>query len=155
MRIIKMTMPKMQLNSKFVNNMLPEWGRFVSTVKLNRGLLFRIFRVDRTEVKGIMLGEQLQLGMGEFRTEWNGTVLDEEQSLFIAGGQTNTFDDNVDEEPVQDSTLNEDNIFQADQCDAFDSDVNEAPTAQTMFMANLSLSDPIYDEAGPLYDSNK
>nr|GEW33301.1 enolase-like isoform X3 [Tanacetum cinerariifolium] len=28
----------MQLNSKFVNNMLPEWGRFVTTVKLNRGL---------------------------------------------------------------------------------------------------------------------
>ncbi|GKC68086.1 retrovirus-related pol polyprotein from transposon TNT 1-94 [Tanacetum coccineum] len=38
MRNIMMTMPKMQLNSKFVNNMLLEWGRFVTTVKLNRGL---------------------------------------------------------------------------------------------------------------------
>ncbi|GKG05514.1 hypothetical protein Tco_0325600, partial [Tanacetum coccineum] len=38
MRNIKMSMPKMQLNSKFVNNMLPEWGRFVTAVKLNRGL---------------------------------------------------------------------------------------------------------------------
>ncbi|GKA95231.1 hypothetical protein Tco_0817269 [Tanacetum coccineum] len=28
----------MQLNSKFVNNMLLEWGRFVTAVKLNRGL---------------------------------------------------------------------------------------------------------------------
>ncbi|GJT51623.1 uncharacterized mitochondrial protein-like protein [Tanacetum coccineum] len=28
----------MQLNSKFVNNMLPEWGQFVTVVKLNRGL---------------------------------------------------------------------------------------------------------------------
>nr|GEX30054.1 retrovirus-related Pol polyprotein from transposon TNT 1-94 [Tanacetum cinerariifolium] len=28
----------MQLNSKFVNNMLPEWGRFMTAVKLNRGL---------------------------------------------------------------------------------------------------------------------
>ncbi|GJT23425.1 hypothetical protein Tco_0893362 [Tanacetum coccineum] len=27
-------------------------------------------------------------------------------------------------------------------------------TAQTMFMANLSSADPIYDEAGPSYDSN-
>nr|GEW15855.1 hypothetical protein [Tanacetum cinerariifolium] len=35
---IKMTMSRMQLNSKFVNNMLPEWGRFVTAVKLNRGL---------------------------------------------------------------------------------------------------------------------
>ncbi|GJX20104.1 hypothetical protein Tco_0222781 [Tanacetum coccineum] len=104
-------------------------------------------RVDRTEVKGIMLGKQLQLGTGEFKTEWamqilnskyfkdkmllmhaqeNGAVLDEEQLLFIA----------------------------ADQCDAFDSDVDEAPTAQTMFMANLSSADPIYDEAGPSYDSD-
>nr|GFA56965.1 hypothetical protein [Tanacetum cinerariifolium] len=29
-------------------------------------------------------------------------------------------------------------FLQADDCDAFDSDVDEAPTAQTMFMANLS-----------------
>nr|GEV95548.1 integrase, catalytic region, zinc finger, CCHC-type, peptidase aspartic, catalytic [Tanacetum cinerariifolium]GEX97460.1 integrase, catalytic region, zinc finger, CCHC-type, peptidase aspartic, catalytic [Tanacetum cinerariifolium]GEX97474.1 integrase, catalytic region, zinc finger, CCHC-type, peptidase aspartic, catalytic [Tanacetum cinerariifolium] len=38
MRNIKMTMSRMQLNSKFVNNMLPEWSRFVTVVKLNRGL---------------------------------------------------------------------------------------------------------------------
>nr|GFB86298.1 hypothetical protein [Tanacetum cinerariifolium] len=56
----------------------------------------------------------------------NGVVLDEERLLFIA----------------------------ADQCDGLDYDVDEAPTAQTMFMANLSLADPIYDEAGPSYDSN-
>nr|GEV56925.1 retrovirus-related Pol polyprotein from transposon TNT 1-94 [Tanacetum cinerariifolium] len=37
-RNIKMTMSRMQLNSKFVNNVLPEWGRFVTAVKLNRGL---------------------------------------------------------------------------------------------------------------------
>ncbi|GJU41324.1 hypothetical protein Tco_1194281 [Tanacetum coccineum] len=35
MRNIKMTMSRMQLNSKFVNNMLPEWGRFVTAVKFN------------------------------------------------------------------------------------------------------------------------
>ncbi|GKA74647.1 hypothetical protein Tco_0780949, partial [Tanacetum coccineum] len=29
---------RMQLNSKFVNSMLPEWGRFVTAVKLDRGL---------------------------------------------------------------------------------------------------------------------
>nr|GEX68774.1 retrovirus-related Pol polyprotein from transposon TNT 1-94 [Tanacetum cinerariifolium] len=40
------------------------------------------------------------------------------------------------------------------QCDAFDSDVDEAPTAQTMFMANLSSATPVYDKAGPSYDSN-
>ncbi|GJT09232.1 integrase, catalytic region, zinc finger, CCHC-type containing protein, partial [Tanacetum coccineum] len=38
MRNIKMTMSRMQLNFKFVNNMLPEWSRFITEVKLNRGL---------------------------------------------------------------------------------------------------------------------
>ncbi|GKC87139.1 hypothetical protein Tco_1147788, partial [Tanacetum coccineum] len=42
----------------------------------------------------------------------------------------------------------------ADDCDAFDSDVDEAPTAQTMFMENLSSADPVYDEASPSYDSD-
>ncbi|GKE36337.1 hypothetical protein Tco_1459742 [Tanacetum coccineum] len=41
-----------------------------------------------------------------------------------------------------------------DDCDAFDSDVYEAPTAQTMFMANLLSADPVYDEASPSYDSD-
>ncbi|GJS65258.1 hypothetical protein Tco_0679822 [Tanacetum coccineum] len=48
--------------------------------------------------------------------------------------------------------LNVDNVFQADDCDAFDSDVDEAPMAETMFMANLSFADPVYDEAGLSYD---
>ncbi|GKA36982.1 retrovirus-related pol polyprotein from transposon TNT 1-94 [Tanacetum coccineum] len=69
----------------------------------------------------------------------NGAVLDEEQLLFLTGEQVTNFDDDV---------------FEADQCDAFDSDVDEAPTTQTIFMANLSSEDPIYDEAGTSYDSN-
>ncbi|GKE68205.1 hypothetical protein Tco_1526277 [Tanacetum coccineum] len=56
----------------------------------------------------------------------NGVALNEEQLLFIA----------------------------ADDCDAFDSDVDEAPNAQTMFMANLSSANLVYDEAGPSYDSD-
>ncbi|GKF99239.1 hypothetical protein Tco_0298022, partial [Tanacetum coccineum] len=47
----------------------------------------------------------------------------------------NTFDADVDNQPVQDLALNEDNIFQADECDAFDSDVVDEPTAQSIFMA--------------------
>ncbi|GJV05155.1 retrovirus-related pol polyprotein from transposon TNT 1-94 [Tanacetum coccineum] len=60
----------------------------------------------------------------------NGVVLDEEQLLFIAGGQDSTFIDDVDEPPVQDLALN------------------------TMFMENLSLADPIYDKVGPSYNSD-
>ncbi|GJS57880.1 hypothetical protein Tco_0652664 [Tanacetum coccineum] len=64
---------------------------------------------------------------------------DEEQLLFLTGELCHHFDDD---------------IFEADQCDAFDSDVDEAPTTHTIFMANLSSEDPIYDEAGTSYDSN-
>ncbi|GJW07564.1 hypothetical protein Tco_1569987 [Tanacetum coccineum] len=35
---ITMTMPKILLKSKFINYMLPEWGRFVTAIKLNKGL---------------------------------------------------------------------------------------------------------------------
>nr|GEU81980.1 hypothetical protein [Tanacetum cinerariifolium] len=84
----------------------------------------------------------------------NGVALDEEQLLFIAGGQDNVVDKDVDEQPIHDLALNVNNVFQADECDAFDSDVDEASTVQTMFMANLSLVDPVYDEAGLSYDSD-
>ncbi|GKF96129.1 hypothetical protein Tco_0288864, partial [Tanacetum coccineum] len=158
------------------------------------GLLFRMFRVDIIEVRGTMQGVQVQLVMGELRTELgmanlgptsrlsvtncncighmqettlspsdhrtseyfkdkmllmqaqeNGVALNEEQLLFIAGRQDNVVDEDMDEKPIQDLALNVDNVFQADDCDAFNSDVDEAPTAQTMFMENLSSADPVYD----------
>nr|GEU74741.1 hypothetical protein [Tanacetum cinerariifolium] len=56
----------------------------------------------------------------------NGVALDAEQLLFLAGGQDNAIDDDVDEQP--------------------------APMAQTMFIANLSSTDPVTNEAGPSYD---
>nr|GEV78604.1 retrovirus-related Pol polyprotein from transposon TNT 1-94 [Tanacetum cinerariifolium] len=52
-------------------------------------------------------------------------ALDEEKLLFFAGGQANAIDEDVDEQPVQDLALNVDNVFQADDCDAFDSDVHD------------------------------
>nr|GEV70307.1 hypothetical protein [Tanacetum cinerariifolium] len=84
----------------------------------------------------------------------NGVALDEEQLLFLAGGQDNAIDEDVNEQHVQDLALNVDNVFQADECDAFDSDVDEAPVAQTMFMVNLSSANLVSDEAGPSYDSD-
>ncbi|GKB12658.1 hypothetical protein Tco_0846581 [Tanacetum coccineum] len=124
---------------------------------------------------------QVWLVMGELRTESgmliqvnqgrssattateNGVALDKEQLLFLAGGHDNAIDEDVDEQPVQDLALNVDNVFQADNCDAFDSDVDEAPTAQTMFMANLLSADPnavrehheyVKDNAVPVVQSN-
>nr|GEY83483.1 hypothetical protein [Tanacetum cinerariifolium] len=138
-------------------------------------LWFRIFRVDRIEVKGPIHRVEVQLAhiarnctqpkrpqnsdyykdkMLLMQAQENRVALDEEQLLFLAGGQDTAIDEDVDEKPVQDLALNVDNVFQADECDAFDFDVDEAPTVQTMFMANLSSADPVNDEAEPSYDSN-
>nr|GEU97017.1 hypothetical protein [Tanacetum cinerariifolium] len=216
---IKMTMSRMQLNSKFVNNMLPEWGGFVTAVKLNRRLRdsnydqlyaylkqheahanenkMMLDRFTQQIVDPLALMNQAIVQDGRvvvqnvqgrqnrgqgtnprgggaagyggaqnrvrnanpdkmllMQAQENGVASDEEQLLFLAGGQDNAIDEDVDEQPIQDLALNVDNVFQADDCDAFDYDVDEAPTAQTMFMANLSSVDLVYDEAGPLYDSD-
>nr|GEW89364.1 retrovirus-related Pol polyprotein from transposon TNT 1-94 [Tanacetum cinerariifolium] len=55
---------------------------------------------------------------------------------------------------MQDLALNVDNVLQADDCDAFNFDVDEALTEQTMFMANLSSANPVTDEGGPSHDSD-
>ncbi|GJY17711.1 hypothetical protein Tco_0389202 [Tanacetum coccineum] len=273
MRNIKMTMPRMQLNSKFVNNMLPEWSRFITEVKLNKGLkesnfdqLYAYlkqhevhanenrtmmerflqptndplalvsnasvqqystqsskspqssnepspadnFQLDsgrsvrilssktnnqlrtssnarnkamvqdgrvvvqdvcgrynannqgrpfqRNNAKGNVVagnvGDYFKDKMLLMQAQENSVVLHEEQSLFLAGEHVTNFDDDVDDSPENYLTLNVDHIFEAGQCDAFVSDVDEAPNVQTMFMVNLSSEDPIYDEAGPSHDSN-
>nr|GEV76636.1 retrovirus-related Pol polyprotein from transposon TNT 1-94 [Tanacetum cinerariifolium] len=285
MRNIKMTMSIMQLNSKFVNNMLPEWGRFMTAVKLNNGLgdsnydqlyaylkqheahanenkmmldQFTQHTVDPLALmsnvshqqhysqsfttlpstyvslhladnphidSGLSLtdnlienltntltiltqsreqsmggsaagygGAQNRVGNANpgqarqikcykcngirhiarnctqpkhprifnyfkdkmllMQAQENGVALDEERLLFLAGGQDKAIDEDVDEQTIQDLALNVDNVFQADDCDAFDSDVDEAPTAQAMFMANVSSIDPVYDEVDPSYDSD-
>ncbi|GKE45297.1 integrase, catalytic region, zinc finger, CCHC-type containing protein, partial [Tanacetum coccineum] len=79
----------------------------------------------------------------------NGAVLDEEELLFLAGEQANPFNADADNQPVRDLALNEGNIFQADECDAFDSDIDDEPIAQSIFMANLSSHGPANLQVGP------
>ncbi|GKB72285.1 hypothetical protein Tco_0933697 [Tanacetum coccineum] len=134
------------------------------------GSWFRMFKGDRIRIRETLLGELVQQEMREHRIELgmpkqnsdyfkdkmmlmqaqeNGAVLDEEELLFLAGELTNTFDADVDNQPFRDLALNEDNIFQADECDAFDSDVDDEPTAQSIFMASLSFVGPVNLQAGP------
>ncbi|GKA82633.1 hypothetical protein Tco_0789381 [Tanacetum coccineum] len=254
---IKMKMSKIQLNSKFVNNMLPEWGRFVTAVKLNKGLKDSNFdqlyaylkqheahanenkmmleRLTQQTVDPLALmsnvspqhyhsqsstnppttyhqphsadTSQYDLGLSptdnlienltntlalltqsyktflpqtnnQLRTSSNlrnqATVQDGRVVVQNVQGRQNRgqvisattamgvrphskdchqpsnpqnseyFKDkmllmqaqeNGDEQPVQDLALNVDNVFQADDCDAYERIVDEAPYAQTMFMA--------------------
>ncbi|GJR14298.1 hypothetical protein Tco_0796950 [Tanacetum coccineum] len=254
MRNIKMTMSRMQLNSKFVNNMLPEWGRFVTAVKLNRGLrdsnydqLYAYLKqheahanenkmildrftqhivdplalmsnvshpryysqssttlpstyvpphfADNTQLdSGLSLTDNLIENLtntlalltqsyktyppkinNQLKTSSNprnqATVQDDRVIVQNVLGQQNRGQGNnaqgagttgyrgaltelgmviqvkqgrLSATTATDLALNVDNVFQAYDCDAFDSDVDEAPMAQTMFMANLSSADPIY-----------
>ncbi|GJU92184.1 hypothetical protein Tco_1304607 [Tanacetum coccineum] len=65
------------------------------------------------------------------------------------GEQANTHDADVDDQPIQDMAQHDPNIFQADDCDALDLDVDDEPTAQTIFMANLSSVVSSLQQAGP------
>ncbi|GJV46730.1 hypothetical protein Tco_1436942 [Tanacetum coccineum] len=71
------------------------------------------------------------------------------QSIVSCGEAGYNVDDDVDDSQENDLALNVDHIFEADECDAFDSDVDEGPTSQTMFMANLTSEDPNNDESVP------
>nr|GEX63373.1 integrase, catalytic region, zinc finger, CCHC-type, peptidase aspartic, catalytic [Tanacetum cinerariifolium] len=154
MRNIKITMFRMQLNYKFVNNMLPEWGRFVTTIKLTRGLrdsnydqLYAYLKQHETYAKEnkIML-ERFSYNIVDPLALMSNVSNPQRR-------QDNAFDDDVNEQPDQDLALNVDNVFQADDYDTFDSDVDEAPTAQTMFMANLSYAD-VHKQHPSTDDSN-
>nr|GEV24741.1 hypothetical protein [Tanacetum cinerariifolium] len=142
MRNIKMTMSRMQLNSKFVNNMLPEWGRFVTAE--NKMMLER-FSQNTFDPLALMSNVSNPQRYSPSSSTSSSTQVPQhlaDNPHLDSSGHDNTFDDDVDEQHVQDLALNVDNVFHADDYDAFDSDVDEAPTTQTMFMANLSSADP-------------
>ncbi|GKB23888.1 hypothetical protein Tco_0863289 [Tanacetum coccineum] len=67
-----------------------------------------------------MHGVQVQLDMGELKQSWEcksgqarqiKVALDEEQLLFLAGGQDNDVDEDVDEQLVHNLALSVDNVF--------------------------------------------
>ncbi|GKA66214.1 integrase, catalytic region, zinc finger, CCHC-type containing protein, partial [Tanacetum coccineum] len=71
----------------------------------------------------------------------NGVILDEEQSLFLAGGLDNAIDEDVDEQPVQDLALNVDNISYDEAGPSYDSDVLSEVQAHDHYQDAVSLKE--------------
>nr|GEX01566.1 integrase, catalytic region, zinc finger, CCHC-type, peptidase aspartic, catalytic [Tanacetum cinerariifolium] len=103
MRNIKMTMSKMQLNSMFVNNMLPEWAGY-------GGVHNRVGNANlgqARQVKCYNSNDKMLL----MQAQENGVALDEDQLLFLAGGQANAIDKDVDEQPMTMSKMQLNSMF--------------------------------------------
>nr|GEV82774.1 retrovirus-related Pol polyprotein from transposon TNT 1-94 [Tanacetum cinerariifolium] len=154
----------MQLNSKFMNNMLPEWGRFVTAVKLNRGLR------DSNYDKLYAYLKQHEAHANENKMMWDrftqhivdplalmnqaiaqdGKVVVQNVQGRLNQGQGNN--PRGGDAAGYGGAQNKVGNANPDDYDAFDSDVDEALTVQTTFMVNLSSANPVYDKAGPSYD---
>nr|GEW84293.1 putative zinc finger, CCHC-type [Tanacetum cinerariifolium] len=156
MRNIKMTMSNIQLNSKFVNNMTPEWDRAGNAnqgqgkpIKCYNCGGFRHIARNYTQPMHPQNSDYFKEKMLLMQAQENKAVLDKEELLFLACEQANTYDADVDDLPVHDMAQNDPNIFQVDDYDAFDSDFDDEPIAQTIFMANLSSAVSSLQQAGP------
>nr|GEV91626.1 putative ribonuclease H-like domain-containing protein [Tanacetum cinerariifolium] len=95
------------------------------SIKWLSGRFVTAMKLNREDM-GTMQWEHVQLVIGELRTEL-GILIQVKHGRLSAA------------------------TVMADECDAFDSDVDEAPTTQTMFMENLSSADLVYDETDPSY----
>ncbi|GKA66272.1 hypothetical protein Tco_0766080 [Tanacetum coccineum] len=143
MRNIRMTMPNIQLNSKFVNNMSPEWDRFVTAVKLNKGMkeinheqLYAYLKQhEKHAAQDRLIIERITPAMND-QLAFNVQGRQNQNQRYFARGNGTTGNRGAQNRAgkwpiaVQGKP--------ADECDAFDSDVDDEPTAQSIFMANLS-----------------
>ncbi|GJY99220.1 hypothetical protein Tco_0516650 [Tanacetum coccineum] len=140
--MINMSMSNMQINTKFVNHLRPEWSRFVTTAKQARNL--QVVNFDQlgeghiakqcTAKKMVKDSEWFKDKMLLAQSQEAGVVLHEEQQDFLA----DRLEENDD---CNDLQLHTTSNFKADHVDAYDSDCDDQATASAIFMASLILQD--------------
>nr|GEX02866.1 UBN2 domain-containing protein [Tanacetum cinerariifolium] len=173
MRNIKMTMSNIQLNSKLVNNMTPEWDRFVTAIKLDKGLKEtnheQLYAYLKQHEKHATYDRLINDKFNPTTTEPLALISHERQNqnqrnfargtgtAGNGGAQNRVGNANHGQgKPIKcynygvhDMAQNDPNIFQANDFDAFDSNIDDEPTAQTIFMANLSSVMSSLQQADP------
>nr|GEU53087.1 retrovirus-related Pol polyprotein from transposon TNT 1-94 [Tanacetum cinerariifolium] len=139
---IKMIMSRMQLNSKFVNNMLPEWGRFVTVMKLNRGLRDSNYDQLYTYLK-----------QNEAHANENKMMLDRftQHTVDPLALMFNVSRQQVDKTEVKETMQGAQVQLVMRGAQIRVGDVNSGQARQ---IKCYNCNDPVYGEAGPPYDSD-
>ncbi|GJR03027.1 hypothetical protein Tco_0526011 [Tanacetum coccineum] len=154
MQNIKMTMSRMQLNSKFVNNMLPEWGRFLTAIKLNRGLrdgnydqLYDYLKQHEAHANEnkMMLDRFTQHTIDPLALMLNGRQ--------NRGQRNNARGAGVDGYGRALNRVGNANPGQVDKNNAVDEDASYC-TELCLYGTIYQSAHPVYDKAGPSYDSD-
>nr|GEU67451.1 integrase, catalytic region, zinc finger, CCHC-type, peptidase aspartic, catalytic [Tanacetum cinerariifolium] len=155
MRNIKMTMSRLQLNSKFVNNMLPEWGRFVTAE--NKMMLERF---SQPTVDPLVLMSNVSNPPHYFpssltlsSTQVPQHIADSSCTLAenLIENLTNTLGGNAAGYGGAQTRVGNVNPGQARPVKCYKCIENGVALDAEQL---LFLADPVTDEAGPSYDSN-
>ncbi|GJW58182.1 retrovirus-related pol polyprotein from transposon TNT 1-94 [Tanacetum coccineum] len=163
MNIYKMTLQQFQVNTKFLNSLLPEWSKFITDVKLiDSGLVVLVFKQgdDPIDVINKMMSFLSTVVTSHFPSTNNqlrNSSNPRQQQLFMMEGDKFLLveaqgngkvlneeeleflaDPGIAEGLVTQTVITHNATYQADDLDAYDSNCNEISTAKAVLMANLS-----------------
>ncbi|GJY88279.1 integrase, catalytic region, zinc finger, CCHC-type containing protein [Tanacetum coccineum] len=140
MNMINMLMANMQINTKFLNDLQPEWIRFVTAAKQARNLyvvnfdqLYAFLKHNEKDAKEVReMGEGHIAKQCTTKKRVKDTEWFKDKMLLVQAQEVG-----------------------ADHVDAYDSDCDNEPTASAIFMASLSPVGSLNDDTvAPTYDSD-
>ncbi|GJZ23330.1 hypothetical protein Tco_0560789 [Tanacetum coccineum] len=149
MNKINITMRPVQINTKFLNSLQPEWSKLVTDVKLEKDLhtsnydqLYSYLEQHEAHdnegqnVAGMGLKRNASGSGGNTsgQAKESGQVLDEEQLAFLA-------DPGVVDGQATQTIITHSVAYQTDDLDAYDLDCDDISSTKVILMANLSSYD--------------
>ncbi|GKA33292.1 hypothetical protein Tco_0719659 [Tanacetum coccineum] len=157
MNIINMKMTPIQISTKFVNHLQPEWSRFVTAAKqaknhhkVNFDQLYAYLKQNENDANEVRaMRQRYPDPIALLANTYNLPPSYSRKGKATGTWVINTVGDVKANQP----RLHKTSIFKSDHVDAFDSDCDEAPTASAIFMARLSPTGSINGGAfGSTYD---